>query len=184
MRPACAAPCPPAEKRRGRDNLYDVVQHTCNLKPSGYTGGDLWLEAKGKAQAMGPEERRGRLSGARELVSQPETLQGKRPGPGQSYGDLWLDAKGKCMVEGPEQRRGRPNLYETFHQLSNPYVDGRTLGDAWLEKKGRRVDRPGDNDLRSMMTDIIPPPGPRPPVDERKYGSRIVTDMGQVTSRV
>lgn len=175
---------PSAEMRRGRDNLYDVVQHTCHLKPSSYTGGDLWLEAKGKAAADGPEVRRGRLSGAKELVSAPDTLQDKRPGPGQTYGDLWLDAKGKSIVPGPEQRRGRPNLTETFQQLSNPYQDGRTLGDSWLEYKGRKVTPPKDSDLRTVMTDIVPPPAPRPPVDVRKYGTHLVVDMHQITSRV
>ncbi len=43
------------------------------------------------------------------------------------------------MPPGPEKRRGRQNLTETFQQLSNPYVDGRTLDDEWLEHRGRAM---------------------------------------------
>ena len=49
-----------------------------------------------------------------------------------------MEAKGKATVPGPEQRRGRKDLREVVQQLSNPYKDGRTLGDAWLEAKGKR----------------------------------------------
>ena len=50
---------PGPEQLRGRKDLFDVVQHTCHLNP-GTTGGDLWLEARGKQRPAGPEERRGR----------------------------------------------------------------------------------------------------------------------------
>lgn len=39
-------------------------------------------------------------------------------------GDLWLEAKGKANAPGPEQLRGRRDLFETFQQSSNPYIDG------------------------------------------------------------
>lgn len=39
-------------------------------------------------------------------------------------GDMWLEAKGKANAPGPEQLRGRQNLFETFQQSSNPYIDG------------------------------------------------------------
>lgn len=54
-----------------------------------------------------------------------------------SGGDAWLEKKGKARVPGPEQRRGRQGLFETFQQSSNPYVDGRTLDDIFLETKGK-----------------------------------------------
>lgn len=43
------------------------------------------------------------------------------------------------MVEGPEAKQGRRDLTETIHQLSNPYNDGRPLGDAWLTAKGKQL---------------------------------------------
>ncbi len=52
-------------------------------------------------------------------------------------GDSWLERKGKFNPPGPEQRRNRQNLFETFQEGSNPYKDGRTLGDQWLEHKGK-----------------------------------------------
>jgi hypothetical protein len=40
-------------------------------------------------------------------------------------------------------RRGRTDLAETLWQSSNPYKDERTLGDQWLEAKGKqRADGP------------------------------------------
>lgn len=52
-------------------------------------------------------------------------------------GDMWLEASGKAHAPGPEQLRGRPNLFETFQQSSNPYIDGRTLDDSVLESAAR-----------------------------------------------
>ena len=50
---------------------------------------------------------------------------------------------GKAKAAGPEVRRGRTDLAETLWQSSNPYKDGRTLGDQWLEAKGKqRADGP------------------------------------------
>jgi hypothetical protein len=46
------------------------------------------------------------------------------------------------LLAGPEQRRGRKDLTEILQQSSNPYVDGRTLGDAWLEQKGKKLVEP------------------------------------------
>lgn len=54
-----------------------------------------------------------------------------------SGGDAWLEKKGKARVPGPEQRRGRQSLFETFQQSSNPYLDGRTLDDIFLEARGK-----------------------------------------------
>lgn len=39
---------------------------------------------------------------------------------------------GKRMVEGPEAKQGRRDLTETIQAQSNPYTDGRALGDSWL----------------------------------------------------
>ncbi len=45
---------------------------------------------------------------------------------------------GKARAPGPEVKRGRTDLSETLLQLSNPYKDGRTLGDQWLEARGKQ----------------------------------------------
>ena len=40
-------------------------------------------------------------------------------------------------------KRGRTDLAETLWQTSNPYKDGRSLGDQWMEAKGKqRVEGP------------------------------------------
>jgi hypothetical protein len=53
-------------------------------------------------------------------------------------GDAWLEKKGKRSVPGPEQRRGRKNLFETFQMSSNPFEDGRSLDDIFLERQGKK----------------------------------------------
>ena len=45
---------------------------------------------------------------------------------------------GKARAPGPEVKQGRADLSETLLQLSNPYKDGRTLGDQWLEARGKQ----------------------------------------------
>lgn len=35
-------------------------------------------------------------------------------------------------------QRGRADLAETLWQLSNPYKDGRSLGDQWMEARGKQ----------------------------------------------
>lgn len=96
------------------------------------TGGDQWLEHKGKGNAPGPEQRRGRRDLA-DVLQQKAVADGPRgtsaPARGdqlqhKEQGDAWLDAKGKRRVEGPEMRRGRQGLYETLQQTSNPYQGG------------------------------------------------------------
>lgn len=40
-------------------------------------------------------------------------------------------------------QRGRSDLAEVLWQSSNPYKDGRSLGDQWLDAKGKqRVEGP------------------------------------------
>ena len=56
---------------------------------------------------------------------------------------LWVDVTGKAKAAGPEVKRGRGDLAEVLWQSSNPYKDGRSLGDQWLDAKGRqRVEGP------------------------------------------
>lgn len=50
---------------------------------------------------------------------------------------------GKAKTAGPEVKRGRSDLAEVLWQSSNPYKDGRSLGDQWLDAKGKqRVEGP------------------------------------------
>ena len=45
---------------------------------------------------------------------------------------------GKAKADGPEVKRGRADLAEVLWQNSNPYKDGRSLGDQWLDAKGKQ----------------------------------------------
>lgn len=45
---------------------------------------------------------------------------------------------GKAKADGPEVKRGRADLAEVLWQSSNPYKDGRSLGDQWLDAKGKQ----------------------------------------------
>jgi hypothetical protein len=40
--------------RKGRPNFHEVVGHMHNLAPKGTTGGDQWLEYKGKGSVQAP----------------------------------------------------------------------------------------------------------------------------------
>ncbi|KAG2454761.1 hypothetical protein HYH02_000596 [Chlamydomonas schloesseri] len=195
---AAAAEVPPGkrivpgpEQRRGRQDLFDVVQHTVHLKPQGYTGGDQWLEHKGKGNAPGPEQRRGRRDLA-DVLQQKALADGARgtsapAGDSQQHqkelGDVWLDAKGKRRVEGPEMRRGRQGLYETLQQTSNPYDGGSKVGDAWLEHKGRKVHPRPEPEAAAALSAVPPLPTVRPPRvgDDKKYVVNIEAAMGQMT---
>ena len=54
-----------------------------------------------------------------------------------------IEYAGKAKAAGPEVKRGRTDLAETLWQTSNPYKDGRSLGDQWMEAKGKqRVEGP------------------------------------------
>ncbi|GIL77206.1 hypothetical protein Vretimale_3116 [Volvox reticuliferus] len=183
---AAAAEVPPGkrilpgpEQLRGRADLFDVVQHTCHLKPEGYTGGDQWLEARGKAKPMGPEQRRGRRDLTEVLRAPGEGR--PPPAPGALAGDMWLDAKGKARVEGPEVRRGRKGLYETLQQSSNPYEGGSKVGDMWLEYKGKRVLPKLPPEAGAALAGVPAPVAPRRATDERKFASRLTVVEGQVT---
>lgn len=158
------------EEARGRRDLTDVLQQTCQQRPE-FTGGDLWLEHKGKAQPPGPEVRRGRpdLNEIFQQSSNPYK-------DGRPLGDQWLEAKGKAQPPAPEQRRGRQGLTETLQQSSNPYVDGRTLGDQWLEAKGKGS-APGPRPVvGTFINRTDHPPDPIKAKDPRLYQSSIVSD--------
>jgi len=59
---------------------------------------------------------------------------------------------GKGKAAGPEVKRGRTDLAETLWQSSNPYKDGRSLGDQWLDAKGKqRVEGPEMRRGRRVM---------------------------------
>jgi hypothetical protein len=86
----------------------------------------------------------------------------------------WKSAGPKCKTAhapGPEQRRDRQNLFETVQQASNAYEDGRTLGDQWLEYKGRLV--PPGPEKRRGRPDLFETFQMRsdPAVDKRPMGA-------------
>lgn len=182
------APPPGAAGRAVSRGLTDIMQQTARSAPSSPavnkgSSGDRWLDAKGKAKIPGPEVVRGRKGLG-------ETLQQNGPnpylgGPEAAAGDLWLEAKGKGHPIGPEMKRGRPNLNETLQQLSNPYKDGRTLGDSWLETKGKRP-LPG---CEATIGPVIsgtrglpdPPPAPRGVGGAARHVAHLVNDLTLTT---
>eukprot|EP00891_Asterochloris_glomerata_P002187 jgi/Astpho2/2187/Aster-03178 len=84
------------------------------------------------------------INGGLKLVDGPEVCSSRHP-----------DA-GKARAPGPEVKRGRTDLSETLLQLSNPYKDGRTLGDQWLEARGKqRVPGPEMSRGRRNLTATI-----------------------------
>lgn len=167
---------PGPEVRRGRKNLFDVLQQTGGANPE-FTGGDQWMEQKGKATVPGPERVRGRP----DLF---ETIQ-QRPGVGM-VGDIWLEQKGKRFVPGPEVRRGRKDLTETLRQNSAPARPADIVGDMWLEQKGRGLPpRRPDHNMQDIVTDrVVAPtiirPATRPP--HRNQLSSITTLDGCIVA--
>lgn len=49
----------------------------------------------------------------------------------------------KIVHAGPEHQSGRAGITEIIQQSTNPYTDGRSLGDSWLDHKGKRRVVPG-----------------------------------------
>ncbi|KAL3152201.1 hypothetical protein ABBQ32_001288 [Trebouxia sp. C0010 RCD-2024] len=89
-------------------------------------------------------------------------------------GDVWLQSmwkEGKAKAAGPEVKRGRSDLAEVLWQSSNPYKDGRSLGDQWLDAKGRqRVEGP---EMRRGRKDMF---------GTLQQGNRPVRDMLEATA--
>lgn len=157
--PAGKKSVPGPEMRRGRQNLFDVMQNACGQRPD-FTGGDLWLEYRGKATPAGPEMRRGR----QDLF---ETFQQRSNAyePGASMvGDLWLEHKGKRDVPGPDKRRNRPDMATTLRMNSAP--PSSRVGDLWLEHKGKGIpDHMPDHVMHEIVTDrVVAPTVVKPPL--------------------
>lgn len=122
---------PGPEMRRGRKSLFDVMRHSCAedlMENPTFTGTTRHRMSQGRIfQSLHPYRQL-------ELRRLYNYVAARCMHAG---GDAWLEKKGKARVPGPEQRRGRQGLFETFQQSSNPYVDGRTLDDIFLEAKGK-----------------------------------------------
>lgn len=99
-------------------------------------------------------------------------------------GDEWLERKGKRAVAGPEQRRGRKNLFETFQMSSNPFVDGRTLDDIFLEKQGKRsLPAASGADMYGVLQDQDIQVAEAPKMVPRYCISELVPVDGSLTTR-
>ena len=47
-----------SEKQKGKgQNMFHLVGHTCKSEQPGVTGGDMWLEAKGKQRHTALDEK-------------------------------------------------------------------------------------------------------------------------------
>lgn len=130
---------PGPEMRRGRQSLFDVMRHSCaeDLRENPtFTG----IHFSPIINVMPESCSRTMIRGldvplpCRRLEAPCKTQPAVGFGSG---GDAWLEKKGKARVTGPEQRRGRQGLFETIQQSSNPYLDGRTLDDMFLEARGK-----------------------------------------------
>eukprot|EP00232_Nephroselmis_pyriformis_P025239 CAMPEP_0182859064 /NCGR_PEP_ID=MMETSP0034_2-20130328/4052_1 /TAXON_ID=156128 /ORGANISM="Nephroselmis pyriformis, Strain CCMP717" /LENGTH=511 /DNA_ID=CAMNT_0024990585 /DNA_START=79 /DNA_END=1614 /DNA_ORIENTATION=- len=85
----------------GRQDLFDLVNHTCYNRPE-LTGGDQWLEYKGKGRADPPT-----IPGRKDLFDVINQRQIDKTNKelqlmGHTMGDAWLEAKGKKFVEAPK----------------------------------------------------------------------------------
>ncbi|GFH15149.1 uncharacterized protein HaLaN_11323 [Haematococcus lacustris] len=150
--------------------MTQILQATCQQHPE-VTGGDSWLEAKGKAHPPGPEQRRGRRD-----LTQVITQQGNPYQDGQKQGDQWLEARGKGTAPLPACLRDRPSLTEVLQQSSNPYKGGPKTGDQWMEAKGKGH-LPGPQPaLATFINRSDHPPSPPPGKNPRCYASVMVMD--------
>jgi hypothetical protein len=87
-------------------------------------------------------------------------------------------------VPGPEQRRGRKNLFETLQQSSNPFQDGRSLDDAFLEMKGKqRLSHAQEEDMYSIIQDRNIAVKAAPSHVKRYWISELVPVDGSLTTR-
>ncbi|KAL6759315.1 hypothetical protein V8C86DRAFT_2577846 [Haematococcus lacustris] len=155
---------------QGRSGMTQILQATCQQHPE-VTGGDSWLEAKGKAHPPGPEQRRGRRD-----LTQVITQQGNPYQDGQKQGDQWLEARGKGTSPLPACLRDRPSLTEVLQQSSNPYKGGPKTGDQWMEAKGKGH-LPGPQPaLATFINRSDHPPSPPPGKNPRCYASVMVMD--------
>lgn len=128
----------PAGHRVGRPDLHDLVNHRVD-HASGFTGGDMWLEFKGKKvpgedmPVPGLSEERKDLFDVVNMCSDPKD---NRP-----QGDLWLSAKGRKVVLPPSViYSDRKSLHETIQQSAPKFERVRpdqTCGDLWLDAKGK-----------------------------------------------
>ena len=87
-------------------------------------------------------------------------------------------------MPGPEQRRGRKSLFETFQMSSNPWKDGRTLDDLFLERKGKRaLSAANGSDMFGILQDQNIRVAAAPTHVPRYYISELVPVDGQLTTR-
>ena len=127
-----------AGHRLAQTDMLDLVNHRVD-PTDGTTGGDQWLEAKGKKftskdmPMAGLSKERKDLFDVINMCSDPND---KRP-----QGDQWLSARGKKVVLPPSViYSDRKSLHETIQQSAPKFVRERpdqTCGDLWLDAKGK-----------------------------------------------
>jgi len=146
-----------AGHRVGRPNLRDLITSRVDHS-SGFTGGDMWLEAKGKKfpdasmPVPGLSEERKDLFDVVNMCSDPNDA---RP-----QGDQWLSAKGKMVVLPPSVvYSDRKSLHDTLQQSAPVFVRTRpdqTCGDLWLDKKGKgAVDNVKQSDVEGGLFTVL-----------------------------
>jgi hypothetical protein len=127
----------PAETghRAGRADMHELVNHRIEHATSSVTGGDTWLEYKGKRECAVPglSKERKDLFDVVNMCSDPADA---RP-----QGDQWLSAKGKMTVLPPSViNSDRKSLFGTIQQSGPVFArvkPDQTCGDLWLDHKGK-----------------------------------------------
>lgn len=94
------------EGKHDSNGLFELIQWRVAENP-GNTGGDAFLQLKGKQRGLDPSALRGRANLFDVLQQKPVEADAAKV-----VGDLWTDTKGKKRVMDPGERRGRTNLFE------------------------------------------------------------------------
>ena len=118
--PKGRAMVPELGHRQDRADFFNVLHHTHHLASKAETGGDQWLEAKGKRAIQAPgDANRKTLYPVLNQLADHRTLGG--------HGDLWLSQRGKMGGINPNPPPGtRDNLFEVINQSDGRLRAGST----------------------------------------------------------
>jgi hypothetical protein len=109
----------PVGHRANRPDMRNLVNHSVD-HASGFTGGDMWLEAKGKKFADASMPVPGLSMERKDLFDVVNMC--LDPTDTRAQGDIWLSAKGKAVVLPPSViYSDRKSLHDTIGQTNPPF---------------------------------------------------------------